>query len=69
MISPIPTMMRKAKNGISTGGRSCGANVASPISRAVQVPDMGGGASATVIAADAAAGSDDVGDEPPGRPY
>ena len=37
--------------------------------RAVQVPDMGGGASATVIAADAAAGSDDVGDEPPGRPY
>jgi len=39
MISPIPTMVRKAKNGITTGGRSCGGNVSSPISRAGQLPE------------------------------
>ena len=39
MISPIPTIIRKAKNGISTGGRSSGGKVSSPISRAVQLPE------------------------------
>ena len=39
MISPMPTMMRKPKNGISTGGRSSTGKVSSPISRAVQLPE------------------------------
>ncbi len=39
MINPIPTMMRKPKNGISTGGWSSSGKVSSPISRAVQLPE------------------------------
>ena len=39
MISPMPTMMRKPKNGISTGGRSSTGKASSPISRAVQLPE------------------------------
>jgi len=32
-------MIRKPKNGTSTGGRSSGGKVSSPISRAVQLPE------------------------------
>src|SRR6266702_2695066 len=32
MTSPQPTMIRKVKNGMSTGGRSCGGKSANPIS-------------------------------------
>ena len=39
MINPIPTMMRKPKNGITTGGRSSRGNDSSPTSAAVQLPD------------------------------
>ena len=39
MIRPIPTMMRKAKKGMITGGRSWGGKVSNPISRAVQLPE------------------------------
>ena len=36
MTSPQPTMIRKAKNGISTGGRSCGGKSVSPTSFEVE---------------------------------
>ena len=39
MISPSPTMIRKLKKGISTGGWSSNGKVSSPISRAVQLPE------------------------------
>ena len=39
MIRPMPTIRRKAKNGMNTGGRSSGGKVSNPISRAVQVPE------------------------------
>ena len=39
MISPIPTIRRKPKNGITTGGRSSFGNASSPISFAVQLPE------------------------------
>ena len=35
----MPTMMRKVKNGISTGGRSSGGKLSSPTSRESQVPE------------------------------
>ena len=39
MISPIPTIRRKPKNGITTGGRSSFGNASSPVSFAVQLPE------------------------------
>ena len=39
MIGPIPTMIRKPKSGISTGGLSSGGKVSSQISLAVQLPE------------------------------
>ena len=39
MIGPIPTMIRKPKSGISTGGLSSGVKVSSQISLAVQLPE------------------------------
>jgi hypothetical protein len=39
MMSPMPTMMRKAKKGMMTGGRSRGGNVSRPTSRESQVPE------------------------------
>ena len=39
MIRPMPTIRRKAKNGMITGGRSSGGNASSPTSFASQVPD------------------------------
>ena len=38
MISPIPTMMRKVKNGMTTGGRSSLGKLSRPTSRESQVP-------------------------------
>ena len=39
MIRPMPTMMRKVKNGTTTGGRSALRKLSSPTSRESQVPD------------------------------
>ena len=39
MSSPIPTMTRNPKNGMTTGGRSSRGNDSSPTSGAVQLPD------------------------------
>ena len=39
MTSPMPTMMRNVKNGMTTGGRSSGGNSSNPTSREVQLPE------------------------------
>ena len=39
MISPMPTMRRKVKKGMITGGRSFGGKLSSPTSRESQVPE------------------------------
>src|SRR5271165_4726679 len=39
MIRPMPTIRRKPKNGMITGGRSSGGYASSPISFASQLPE------------------------------
>ena len=60
----VPTT-RSDDDGIAS---SSGKTELRLVIRAVQVPDMGGGTSATVAAAEPVSSSDDAGDEPPGRP-
>jgi hypothetical protein len=58
-------MARSDDDGISS---SSGPTELRLVVRAVQVPDMGGGASATIAATEPSGGSPDATDEPPGRP-
>ena len=39
MMRPMPTIKRKARNGIRTGGRSSAGNASSPTSRASKLPE------------------------------
>jgi hypothetical protein len=60
----VPTA-RSDDDGIAS---SSGQTELRLVVRAVQVPDMGGGASATVAAVEPASASDAAGDRPPGQP-